>query len=103
MHRDDFSLGPGRVLFWDLRHVDRDRPLSSQRDHLKEDLAQVEYPSGRLLDVGWYPEFSETGAFSVKVIANGDWTQPLFERRCADVDSLVAAVAEAARSAATTQ
>jgi hypothetical protein len=45
------------------RGSDERLPLAEQVSDLKEDLAQVEYPAGVLLDVGWYPELSLDGTF----------------------------------------
>ena len=58
MISDSFDWKTGRVVFWDLDPVDESRPPADQTEHLKEDLAQIEYPAGVILDVGWYPEFS---------------------------------------------
>jgi len=51
--------------------------VSEQVDLLKEDMLQVEYAGGLLLDVGWYPEFDAAGGFRINVIRNCDWGRPV--------------------------
>jgi hypothetical protein len=84
MTSDTFSWNGGRIKLWDLEPISDDEPLRMQCDELKEDLAQIHYASGKLIDVGWYPELSENGEFVV-VVVSGDtpesWEAPLFEQR----------------------
>lgn len=95
MDADEFDWRSGRVVAWDLAAIDRRRPLALQAALLKEDLAQVEHPGGTVIDVGWYPEFQEDGAFLVLVVAGGEWERPLARRRCATIDELARALANA--------
>ncbi len=45
---------------------------------LTQDLLQLEQPSsGLLLDVGWYPDESPEGQFSLKLLLDEDWNRPL--------------------------
>jgi hypothetical protein len=46
--------------------------VAPRRDLLREDLIQIEFGNGVVLDVGWYPEFSSDGAFGLVVIDVGD-------------------------------
>ena len=87
-------------MFWDLDGLDEAHPLPAQADELQEDLAQVEYPGGVVLDIGWYPEFSERGAFNVYVVSNDDWDHPLFQRTCPTFAALWTVLAEATALAA---
>ena len=43
-------------------------------EYLKEDLLQVEYPNGFIIDVGWY---GEKNGFIVNVIKDSDWENPV--------------------------
>jgi hypothetical protein len=78
----------GQVTYWHLGFLDPLRPLVEQIGDLKEDLAQITY-GDRVLDVGWYPEFSEEGEFVVQVVRDTNWEEPLFQERCRTVDALV--------------
>ena len=49
---------------------DKSKTLSDQIDILKEDLIQIQYENGYIIDVGWYPEFSKNGSFKVYVTKN---------------------------------
>ena len=66
----------GKVTFDDLSELLSGKSLDTDIYLLKEDLLQVSYGSGYLLDVGWYPEFKLSGEFSIFVIKNEDWEHP---------------------------
>ncbi len=59
---------------------------------LKEDLLQVQYPNDIILDIGWYPEFSPSGSFHIQVIADVDWENPIFHKKCKTIPGLHKAV-----------
>ena len=52
-----FEFGQSVVREYNDFCINPDIPLFMQLDKLKEDLIQVEYDSGHILDIGWYPEF----------------------------------------------
>jgi len=95
----NFDWRTGAVVFWDLDCLDESQPLSDQTEHLKEDLAQVEYPDGIVLDIGWYPEFAATGNFVVCVVQQGDWEQPLFKQSAVTIEDLKATIVAGIRIA----
>lgn len=81
------SVG-GRVTLNVLQHRDTSKSWSQLRDDmdLDQDLFTAEYPSGLLLDVGWYNDSREEsstanpearGAFRVVCIRNYDWDNPV--------------------------
>jgi len=86
---------PGQVTLWDLDSVDSKVPLSQQLSELHEDLALISYPDNVWVDVGWYPEFSKDGAFTILVIRNNDWENPASEERSATVEGLRGALIKA--------
>ena len=94
--RLDLSLLTGKITFNDLSRL-TDQPLPSQIDSLKEDLLQVEYGEHLLLDVGWYPEFDEEGAFQVVVIEDRDWETPLWIKPAHTLAELSEQIIEAQR------
>lgn len=99
MISDNFDWKTGTVVFWDLDAIDESRPPADQAEHLKEDLAQIEYPAGIILDVGWYPEFAATGNFVVCVVQQGDWERPLFQKHAFTIEDLKARIGEGIRIA----
>ena len=99
MTPDSFDWGRGEVVYWDLYGVDARLPIDQQLDELKEDLAQVQFDADKLLDIGWFPEFSVEGAFVVSLVRNQDWDEPIYRKRCVNLHELGAAVAEAVRIA----
>ena len=68
--------------------VNRDIPLETQIDLLKEDLLQVCYDNNYLIDIGWYPEFDEEGAFRVYVIKDYQWDNPVVQKSCRNLNLL---------------
>ena len=70
----------GKITYNEF-NIDFNKPLKMQSELLKEDLLQVEYDTGYIIDLGWYPEFDENGCFVVYVIQNFEWNMPVFEKR----------------------
>ena len=64
------------VILYNEFHIDFSRSYEEQADSLNEDLFQMDLGDGRLLDIGWYPEFDPNGYFRVQVIHNGNWNSP---------------------------
>jgi len=96
----DFDWLSGEVVYWDMGGLDATLPLTEQGDDLKEDLAQVEYPRGIVLDVGWYGPHN---GFIILIVRDGDWHAPLVRHRAATLTNLAhelrAAIAKADRCA----
>lgn len=96
----NFDWKTGNLVFWDLDTIDESLPPADQTEHLKEDLAQIEYPAGIILDVGWYPEFAATGNFVVCVVQHGEWERPLFQESAFTTEDLKARIVQGIRIAA---
>jgi hypothetical protein len=47
-------------------------------DELTEDLLQASLPLEQIIDIGWYPEFSENGAFRISLISDQNWETPTY-------------------------
>ena len=84
----DFSEKGGLVIFDDFS-VNFSKPLEAQLDSLKEDMLQVEFEGGYILDVGWRPSFSLDGAFYIVLIKNHDWEKPVFSAEARGMDGLM--------------
>lgn len=69
----DFKSG---IVSYDDFDVDPLVPYEKQLTSLDEDMLQVEYPQGYVLDIGWYHDVN--GKFVVRVIKDCDWDQPVF-------------------------
>jgi hypothetical protein len=95
MTSDSIDWATGRVSFWGLERVDAHLPLLEQSKELREDLAQVQYPNAVVLDVGFYPEFSDRGSFVVSVVRAGDWDAPLFKQHGQTIEALLDALRRA--------
>lgn len=78
----------GTVTHDDLSLL-QDVEVAKQADLLKEDMLQVEFAGGYLLDVGWYPEFDATGGFRINVIKNYDWDRPVIALTAHETAELV--------------
>lgn len=70
----------GKITYNEF-NIDFNKTLKMQSDYLKEDLLQVEYDTGYIIDLGWYPELDENGCFVVYVIRKFEWHMPVFEKR----------------------
>lgn len=58
----NLDLKNGKVVFDDF-NLPTEEALESHADKLKEDMLQVEFPDGYLLDIGWRPSFDLRGSF----------------------------------------
>ena len=67
----------GIITFDDMSHLDQSLDPSLILDDLKEDLLQASFPLGQILDIGWYPEFCESGSFRVNLISKFNWGTPI--------------------------
>ena len=74
----DVDFGTGKVIFLDVTQ--------------KEDMLQVEYPNGFLLDMGWYQD-----RYIILVIHNFDWTHPVQQYETAEKNQLSTLLMEAIR------
>lgn len=72
------DFGTGTVTFLD--------------DTQKEDMLQVEYPNGFLLDMGWYQD-----RYIISIIQNFDWTHPVQQYETAERNQLPKLLTEAVR------
>ncbi|MGE1156453.1 hypothetical protein [Pseudomonas kitaguniensis] len=63
--------------------------VAKQTELLKEDLLQVEFAGGLLLDVGWYPEFDAAGGFRINIIKNYDWDRPVMALTARETAELI--------------
>lgn len=86
----------GKVKY-DEMNINFDIPFECQHENLTEDLVQVEYDDGLLLDIGWYPEGDPDGEIAVLVVQNYDWDNPVYEERCNDLPSLLNIIKAAER------
>lgn len=84
----DFLENKGNIVFNDFS-LKKNIPLNEQQDELKEDMLQVEYPGGYLLDVGWRPSFDINGRFYICLIKDFDWDTPIYKGSAKDIDSLL--------------
>lgn len=87
-----FNWHAGQVRYWNLDSIDLERSLTVQVDELTKDLAQVVYPGGIILDIGWYPAMDIDGSFVVSVIDNEDWEAPKMNASCSCAPELVTVI-----------
>ena len=70
------DFGTGKIIFLDITQ--------------KEDMLQVEYPNGFLLDMGWYQD-----RYIISIIQNFDWTHPVQQYETTETNQLPALLMEA--------
>ena len=72
------DFGTGKIIFLDITQ--------------KEDMLQVEYPNGFLLDMGWYQD-----RYIISIIHNFDWTHPVQQYETTETNQLPTLLTEAVR------
>lgn len=100
-----YELPPlhGRVAYNTLHDLDITRTWQELRasQDLQEDLLQVEYPNGLVLDVGWYQSAARSeiissegagGAFKILAVRADDWSDPILSVYARDFDELHKAI-----------
>ncbi|MDI2595086.1 hypothetical protein NYP20_10575 [Pseudomonas sp. N3-W] len=71
------ALG-GTITLDDISHLNQFTDIALIVDDLKEDLFQAAFPHDQIIDIGWYPEFCESGSFRISLIMAYDWEHPAF-------------------------
>ncbi|MGS2871674.1 hypothetical protein [Enterobacter huaxiensis] len=90
----NFSVKKGEIVFNEFS-LKKDIPLGKQLDELKEDMLQVEFPDGYILDVGWRPSFDENGKFYIYLIKDFNWEEPVYSGSAEDIELLELKVKQA--------
>ena len=72
------DFGTGEIIFLDITQ--------------KEDMLQVEYPNGFLLDMGWYQD-----RYIISVIHNFNWANPVQQYETTETNQLPKLLTEAVR------
>ena len=85
---NNIDFGSGIIKKYIDFNINEEQPLHKQIYVLKEDLIQIIYENNYLIDVGWYPEFSEKGNFIVSLIKDYKWDNPVLQKICRDLDLL---------------
>ena len=83
----DIDFKKGKITYNDF-NIDSKIPFKNQEFSFKEDILQVNYPQGYLLDVGWYPEFNPKGKFTIYIIKNCDWSNPIAIKKTKSLETL---------------
>lgn len=85
------ALG-GIIIFDDISCLDQSVGLAEIVDELKEDLFQASFRFEQIIDIGWYPEFCESGFFRVSLILECNWETPVYCEEAKDWVGLAAAL-----------
>lgn len=78
-----------------LDRLDECQDLVRQQRYLSEDIAQVKFPNGKLIDVGWYHRTKDTEGFGVFIIGPGGWDEPEWYRSADNLAELRKVIREA--------
>jgi hypothetical protein len=85
---DNIDFKSGDVIYNEFK-IDFNKKYSEQEDCLLEDLLQVTYAQGYLLDVGWYPELESEGEFVVQIVKEKNWEEPIYKSNSKNKEDLV--------------
>lgn len=66
-------------IYDELSTLDFSKPIIEQENKLDEDLFQLSFNNGKVIDIGWYPAFEVEGEFIIQVIVNENWEEPTFK------------------------
>ncbi|WBS02559.1 hypothetical protein OU994_30705 [Pseudoduganella sp. SL102] len=86
------NIGQGIVEYDDISHLPDAFKAKDHVDFLKEDMLQIRFPNGVLIDIGWRPSFIPKGKFYIVAVKNGNWSDPVAIREAADVSEAKDAV-----------
>lgn len=78
----------GIFIYDNFSALDVSSGIKGNIEHLKEDLLQIEYHNNLILDLGWYPSFNKKGAFSISIIKDFDWENPIKIQKCNSFEDL---------------
>lgn len=95
---EKLNFSPGKITYDDF-NADPELPLSEQIGLLKEDLFQVCYEDRYIIDIGWYPSFSQDGNFQIIIIKDFNWSEPLCKIECRNMSDLNDCMKECAEMA----
>lgn len=84
---DDSVFVPGKVIYNSFR-ISFIKPFDQQTEALTEDLIQVEYDHGFIIDIGWYPELDPKGNIVVQLIKDKRWDQPIERTTVTDLNEM---------------
>ena len=79
------DIRTGTVEYDDISYLSEDSRICDHLDYLKEDMLQISFPKGFIIDVGWRPSFSENGKFFIVAVRDGDWDRPIVQAEASDV------------------
>ncbi|MDY1039352.1 hypothetical protein [Lelliottia sp. CFBP8978] len=66
-------------VYDEISSLDFTKAIHEQVNKLDEDLFQLTFNNGNVIDVGWHPAFEEDGEFIIQVVSNDDWEEPIFK------------------------
>lgn len=93
MKIEKMLFSKGVIKYWNF-NVDENIPFAEQEFELSEDLIQVEYENGKIIDVGWYPEFDINGHFVISMIEGQNWEKPVKKYIAKNVNELYKYICE---------
>lgn len=84
----NLDIGEGVVVFDQISHLPDAFVVAQHIDCLREDMLQIRFGGGLLLDVGWYPSFRKRGRFILHLVKDQDWGEPVERAGFPDVVTL---------------
>jgi hypothetical protein len=88
----DIDIKGGAVIYDDISYLPDLFRSHEHIEFLKEDMLQIRYQNGVLIDVSWRPSFSPNGSFFIAAVKNSDWSNPIFQVKVKDVQGTKAAI-----------
>ncbi len=75
-------------IFIDSFEINPSLPLEGQELAFREDLIHITFGKGNGVDVGWYPSIKPYGFFTIIVVCNYDWENPIYKKQCKSLEEM---------------
>lgn len=85
---DNFNFGNNVSYKYINFNYDIKMSLKKQIHILSEDILQVQYDNGYIIDIGWYPAFNLQGSFKI-VLSKYKYDNIICQKNCNNTDDLI--------------
>lgn len=79
------DIKDGKVEFDQISELPDSFAVKNCVEILREDMLQITFPNGILIDVGWRPCFSSRGKFYIVAVSNENWDEPVATVKASNV------------------
>lgn len=85
---ENIDFYDGKIVYNEF-NISLNVEFDKQTDKLLEDLLQIKYDNDIIIDVGWYPEYDANGSFSIQVIKDYNWDEPILLKKSRSIEGML--------------